>query len=250
MTTVILTAHPATGYNRLTITPTADVTRVRRTDANGTYDVRVLDGQLPHAAPDVLTLDDYEAAKGTSTYAVITTAGTVSGSIVLALTSPWLGTPETPHYSAPVASVLTYGAGVVNQSTVHEPDGAPAIVIVRGGSTRRGSMTIQGGSYSTALNLLRLCQQGRTMLLRETQHPGMDMFFMPMNADIITSLAAGAASQFDLSVQYIEVGRPTGPLAGAFGWTWDDVPASFDNWWDVFDAYANWADVRLDRRIN
>lgn len=248
MTTLILTTDPGTGSNRLTITPTAEVTRVRRTDANGTADVRTMTGVLPHST-GVLILDDYEPAHGVATYTLTTAGGTVTGAITLALSSPWLGTPEVPQYSAPVPAVLDYGAGTSTLSTVHEPDGRyDPIVIVRGASSRRGSLTVSGGSYPAALNLLRLCQRGQTMLLRQTQHNGMDMYFIPMQADIVTALAAGPSSQFDLTLQYIEVGRPTGALSGALGWTWESLAAAFPTWGDVFEAYATWGDVRLDQR--
>jgi hypothetical protein len=248
MTTLVLTTDAANGFVRLTITPTDDVTRVRRSDANGTYDVRTLTGQLPHAAPDVLTLDDYEA-NGAATYTVTTTAGSVSGTIVLLLASPWLGTPEVPQFSAAVPSVLEYSAGASTLTTVFEPDGRyDPTVIVRGAGTRRGTLTVEGGTYAQALNLLRLFQRGQTMFLRQTQHAGMDMFFIPMNFDIITALKAGKNSVFDVECQYIEVGRPSGALSGALGWTWDSLAAAFDTWDEVFDAYATWGDVQIDRR--
>ena len=250
MTTLTLTTDAATGSNRLTITPTAEVTRVRRSDANGTADVRTMTAQLPHpSASGVLVLDDYEAAQGEATYTVTTDAGNVTGSIIQTLGSPWLGTPENPQFSAPVPSVLTYNAGSATLSTVHEPEGRiDPIVIVRGASTRRGSMTIEGGSYADTLNLLRLCQRGQTMMLRQLQHPGMDMYFLPMNADIQTSIAAGAGSTFDLAVQYIEVARPDGALSGALGWTWAELATAFPTWADVYDSYDSWGDVRTDRR--
>jgi len=250
MTTLTLTTEPDIGANRLTITPTGDITRVRRSDVNGTYDVRTETGQLPHLASEgVLVLDDYEAVHGAASYTVTTTADTVSESITLALESPWLGTPEAPQFSAPVRSVLTYAAGAATRSTVHEPDGrGDAIVIVLGSSSRRGTMTVEAGDYPTALNLLRLCQRGQTMLLRQLQHPGMDLYFLPMQADIVTALAAGRESQFDLSVQYIETGRPTGNLSGALGWTWDALAADFATWDDVAEAYASWGDLRIDVR--
>lgn len=248
MTALVLTTDPSTGSNRLTITPTATITRVRATGANGTRDVRTMTGQLPHTTGD-LVLDDYEAAQGATTYTVTTAAGTVSGTIVLALSSPWLGTPENPQHSAPVRAVMEYGAGAATRSTVHEPDGPyDPIVIVLGGSTRRGTLTVEAGDYPAALALLRLCQRGQTMMLRQLQHAGMDMYFLPMQADILTVRAAGQHSRFDLSVQYIEVGRPTGALSGALGWTWAELETSFATWGDVFDAYATWGDVRIDRR--
>jgi hypothetical protein len=249
MTTLTLTTQPQFGYNRLTITPTEDITAVRRADANGTYDVRTLDGLLPWpVASGVLVLEDYEA-NGAATYTVTTAAGNVAGAIVLALTSPWLGTPEAPQFSAAVASVLDYSAGTTTLSTVHEPEGRhDPIVIVRGASSRRGSLTIEGGNYATALDLLRLCQRGQTMFLRQLDHPGMDMFFVPMQSDISPALAAGPASLFDLRIQYIEVARPAGALSGALGWDWDGLEAAFPTWDAVFDAYASWGDVRTDVR--
>jgi hypothetical protein len=251
MTTLILTTDPANGYVRLTITPTADVTRVRRSDVNGTADVRTMTDQLPHTAPAVLVLDDYEAAHGSTRYTVTTASGSVTATIVLALASPWLGTPENPQHSAAVASVLEYGAGMQTRTTVHEPDDPRVnpIVIVRGASTRRGSLRIAGGNYATALKILRICQRGQTMLLRQPgDHEGMDMYFIPMNAEIVTAMAARSSSIFDVTLSYLEVGRPLGALSGALGWTWAGLDTDFPTWGDVEEAYASWADVRIDRR--
>lgn len=249
MTTLVLTTDPVTGTNRLTITPTATVTRVRRSDANGSVDVRTMTGELPHPTGTDLVLDDYEAAQGASTYTVTTTDGTVSGSIVLLLGSPWLGTPEAPQFSAAVPAVLSYGAGSATRSTVHEPDGRyDPVVIVMGGATRRGTLTLEGGTYARALALLRLCQRGQTLMLRQTDHAGMDMYFIAQQADIVTSRTAGPGSLFDLDIQYIETGRPSGALSGALGWTWDALAAAYPTWDDVYDAYATWGDVRTDTR--
>jgi hypothetical protein len=250
MTTLLLTTHPELGHHRLTITPTATVESVTRTDSNGTYEVRTMTGVLPHLAADgVLLLDDYEAAQGPATYTVTTADESLGDTIVMALTGPWLGTPEAPQFSTQVGAVMTYGAGTDTLSTVHEPEGRyDPIVIVRGASSRRGTMTVEGGSYAETLNLLRLCQRGQAMLLRQLDHPGMDMYFVPMHADIVTVMAAGRASSFELSVQYIEVARPKGFLSGALGWTWAALAASGMSWGDVFNTYASWGDLRTDVR--
>lgn len=250
MTTLTLDTDTANGYVRLTITPTADVTRVRRSDVNGTQDVRTLTGQLPHVGTDVLTLDDYEAAHGPARYTVTTTAGTVTGSIVFTLASPWLGTPENPQHSTAVHSVLDYGAGGQTLSTVHEPEGPlDPIVIVRGGSTRRGSLRVAAGTYAEALKIYAILRRGQAMLLRTPgDHAGMDMYFIPMTYEIVTALAGGAASVFDVTCSYIEVGRPQGDLSGALGWTYAGLEAAFVSYADVEAAYASFGDVRIDRR--
>jgi hypothetical protein len=250
MTTLLLTTHPELGYHRLTITPTATVESVTRTDSNGTRDVRTMTGVLPHpAASGVLLLEDYEAAQGPATYTVTTADESLGDTIVMTLASPWLGTPEAPQFSAQVRSVMTYGAGTDTLSTVHEPEGRyDPIVIVRGASSRRGTMTVEGGTYAETLNLLRLCQRGQTMLLRQLDHPGMDMYFVPMHTDIVTVMAAGKASGFDLSVQYIEVARPKGNLSGALGWTFEALTLSGMSFADVFETYDSFGDLRIDVR--
>jgi hypothetical protein len=251
MTTLILSTDPANGYVRLTITPTADITRVTRTDANGTRDVRTMTGQLPHTDDTVLTLDDYEASHGSARYTVATTAGTVRGTIVLALKDPWLGTPENPQYSTAVPSVLDYSASGETRSIVHEPEhelGEP-IVIVRGSTTRRGSLRVGAGTYAAALKILRIFQRGQTMLLRQPgHHAGMDMYFIATSYEIVTAAAWQEHSVFDVTCSYIEVGRPGGALTGALGWTWAELEAAFPTWAAVEAAYATWGDVRTDRR--
>jgi hypothetical protein len=247
MTTLILTANPDTGSVRLTITPTDEITRVRRTDVNGTYDVRTLTGQLPHLTGE-LVLDDYEA-NGLARYTITTAGASVTGSITLPLTSPWLGTPENPQFSVAVEGFEDYAAGGATLSTVHEPDGRlDPIVIVRGATTRRGTMRVYGGTYAEALKILRIFRRGQTMFLRQTDHPGMDMYFIPMTFDIVTALAGRSASVFDVTLNYLEVGRPAGALSGALGWTWAGLTAAFPTWGDVFDSYDSWGDVRTDRR--
>lgn len=249
MTTLTLVPDPATGSTRLTITPTATVTRIQRSDANGSYDVRTLPDVLPHPAPDVLVLDDYEPANGTATYTVTTAAGTVTKTAALDLGAPWLGIPVTPQFSARAETITGYSAAVDSRSTVVEPDGSPyPIVISRGGSTRRGSMDIWAGDYPAALNLLRLAQRGKVIMLRQAEHAGMDMFFTAANAHISTLSVTETKTVFGVSLDYTEVGRPTAPLSGALGWTWGALKNSFATWGDVFNAYASMGDIRTNTR--
>jgi hypothetical protein len=224
---------------------------VTRTDANGTREVRTLPGVLPAPAPDVLILDDYEAAHGTATYTLGTSAGTVSAAAVMDLSAgPWLGLPVTPQFSARVISITGYEAGVESRSTVVEPDGSPfPIVITRGASTRSGSLTLWAGDYPAALALLRLAQRGQVIMLRQAEHAGMDMFFTASAASILTLMVPeDKPAVFGVSMDYTEVGRPTAPLSGALGWTWNELKNSFATWADVFAAFETWGDVRTNTR--
>lgn len=252
MTTLTVTPNPATGSHQLSIVPTGDVTRIQRTDANGTYDVRTLTGQLPHpVASGTLVVDDYEPANGTSTYTVTTAADVVAQAGVLALGNPWLSVPVTPQFSAQISGGIGgYGSGFESRSTVVEPDGSPfPIVIHRVASSRRGSLDLWGGSYADAVNLLRLCGRRGTYMLRQSEHTGMDMFFVIRDCSLRTLVVDGAASKFGVTVQYLEVPRPGGPLSGALGWTWGELKNTYATWGDVFNAFATWGDVRTNQEI-
>lgn len=248
MSTLTITPKPATGSHQLSIVPTGTVTRIQRTDRNGSYDVRVITDLLPWtAAQGTLTLDDYEAAAGTSTYTVTTSADVVTGSAVLTLDGIWLGVPVTPQFSAKVQTVTGYGAGLESRNTVLEPDGSPnPIVIIRSASGRRGQLSLWAGTYEAALALLRLCGRGQIIFLRQTDHGGMDMFFTATGANLSTLRTDGTSSVFGVDVQYIEVPRPRGPLSGALGWTWGTLRNTYATWGDVFNAYATWGDVRTN----
>jgi hypothetical protein len=249
LTTLTITPNAATGSHQLSIVPTGTVTRIQRTDANGSYDVRTLTGQLPWTvAQGTLTLDDYEAANGSATYTVTTAADVVTAVAVLTLAKVWLGVPVTPQFSAQVDAVLDYGAGLDSRATVLEPDGSPfAVVVTRSASSRRGNLELFAGDYPAALALLRLVGRGQVVLLRQSQHAGMDMFFVATSADIKALVVAQGDSRFSVKVSYIEVPRPTSPLSGALGWTWAELKNTYATWGDVFADFATWGDVRTNR---
>lgn len=249
MSTLTITPNQATGSHQLQVVPTGTVTRVQRTDRNGSYDVRTLTGLLPWpVASGTLTLDDYEAADGSSTYTVTTSADVVTGTASLDLDGTvWLGVPVTPQFSAKLQTLTAYAAGVTSRNTVIEPDGSPnPIVIIRSASSRRGQLTLWAGGYEAALALLRLCGRGQIILLRQSDHAGMDMFFTATNSELTTLRTDGKDSVFGVQLTYIEVPRPRSPLSGALGWTWGELKNTYATWGDVFAAYATWGDVRTN----
>jgi hypothetical protein len=251
-TTATMLANPATGSVQLSITPSGTITRVQRTDANGTYDVRLLAGILPWpAASGVLTLDDYEAANGSCTYTITTSVDSASGAVVLDLGGPWLGVPVTPQFSSRVDSITGYGSALESRSTVLEPEGSPfPIVITRTGSSRRGRLELWAGTYPAALNLLRLAGRGQVMMLRQSEHAGMDMFFTVNGGTTLKTLTvAQGKTVFAVDLDYIEVPRPAAPLSGALGWTWGQLKNTYATWGDVFNDYATWGDVRTNRTL-
>jgi hypothetical protein len=252
MTTLTITPNPATGSHQLSITPAGDVTRIQRTDRNGSYDVRTITGLLPWPVTNgTLVLDDYEAADGTSTYTVTTTADAVGGTGTLVMDGTvWLGLPVTPQFSASVNTLTGYDAAVKSRNTVLEPDGSPnPIVIIRTSTSRAGQLKLWAGTHEKALSLLRLCGRGQIIFLRQPDHIGMDMFFTATGASLVTLRTDGKDTVFGVDVTYIEVPRPRGPLSGALGWTWGELKNEYATWGEVFTAYATWGDLRTNTRI-
>ncbi|WP_144630285.1 hypothetical protein [Arthrobacter woluwensis] len=251
MSTVVLTKLPAIGAIRLAITPPAGgaILQVQRTDVNGTAVVRTLTGQLPYSGTTPLVLDDYEAATGQVTYTIGATGqpgpDVVTTSFDLG-EEPWLGLPITPQYSVQVPATIDYDSNIESRTVVHEPVGSRfPIVVSQEASTRRGQMTVFAGSYAVGLSILRMFQRGQVAFLRQNV-PGMDMYFSITTASLRTLVTEPFTVSVDIS--YIEVGRPTGPLAGALGWTWTSLKNSLATWADVTGTYATWADVRTDTK--
>jgi len=250
MSIITITPNLATGSHQLEVTSLAQVNRIQRTDANGTRDVRLVEGILPWpgSGSTTLVVDDYEAAHGTSTYTVTSTADVSTADAVLDLSGVvWLGVPVTPQFSAKVQAVLGYGADGESRATVLEPEGSSfPIVIRRGSGSRTGQLELWGGSYTEALNIWKTRMRGQVLFMRQSEHPGMDMFFHASNASITTLTTEQGTTRFGVQLRYLEVARPGAPLSGALGWTWLELKNTYATWGDVFNDFGTWGDVRTN----
>lgn len=245
------TAQPATASVRLRFTGAGTLTRVERADANGTVAVRTLPGVLPwtYGASD-LYLDDYEPAAGAVVYTAFTTTGTVTASVSLELQTPWLFVPLRPSYSVALKAVTDYGAQREGRTTVLEPLGREDdLVITRRMGKRRGQLKAYAGSYADAAAIVAACDRGEVLMYRQQEHPGMDMYFVADRAGIETLSIAGAGTLWGAAVEYLEVSRPAGNLAGALGWTFAALAASAPDFATLRRRYATFEDMRLDNRI-
>jgi len=242
------TPLPATGRVQLRLTGAGTVTRIDRADGNGTTNVRTLPGVLPwtYAGSDLL-IDDYEAGNGLVSY----TAGAgVTASCTLELENPWLFTPLQPAYSAAVKALTGYSARRASRSSVIEPLGRPdAIVISRAMGQRSGALTAYAGSYAEAAAMLDACDRGEILMLRQAEHTGMDMYFTAREAGIEVLTADAGNTLFGVSLEYLEVARPGGDLAGALGWTFAAAALSAPDFATITRRYATFEDFRLDNRL-
>src|SRR4051794_26070076 len=132
MTTIKLTPDTVTTSILLEITLTSPVTRISRTDANGTNDVRVKEYQLPSAGSGKLIISDYEAANGSNKYTVYSSGGTTTKTATLTLDSPWFLMPRVPNFSAKVQQLTDYSSSRKSLSVVHEVMGRPDPVLALG----------------------------------------------------------------------------------------------------------------------
>jgi hypothetical protein len=242
------TPAPATGSVQLRLTGSGTITRIDRADANGTTAVRTLPGVLPwtYAGADLI-IDDYEAAHGLAAYSA--DAG-VAASCTLLLDTPWLFTPLQPAYSAKVSTITGYSAKRAGRSSIFEPLGRPdTVVITRAMGQRAGSLTAYAGAYADAAAMLDACDRGEVLMLRQAEHAGMDMYFVAKDAGIDVLHIEGGKSLFGINLEYQEVARPAGDLAGALGWTFAGLALSAPDFVTLTRRYATFEDMRLDHRL-
>ncbi|APX03370.1 hypothetical protein [Arthrobacter sp. QXT-31] len=247
MTILRLNPDVATTSILLEVLLTASVTRITRTDVNGTQDVRMTPYQLPSPATGKLIVSDYEAANGENTYTLYTDSGTVTGTATLTLDSPWLLIPRMPNFSAKVQQITDYSSSRKSLSVANEVIGRPDPVLALGPmGTRQGQLEIWMPDYQSAAALEDVFNRQEIAMLKQPV-PKMDMFFIPEQTDIAPYTPEGKETQFRFIVNFRETKRPTGSLRGAIGWTLEELAYSFPTLNDVAMAYSSLDNLLLQR---
>lgn len=243
MTTITATPDTATGSVTVTVTQTAVVSKVLRSNAYGTQEVRAASGQFPTAATGTTILTDYEACHGLNTYIAYDASGVQAATTTATLTvdKPWLTVPIAPNYSEQAETVTNFSAGRSTNSTSHNIIGRSDAVVVFGKlGMRTGTLEIFSTGVEDAERLSRVFSRGEAVFLKQ-QVPGMDMYFIPEEVSYDPYDVAGQDhTKYRVQVRYTEVPRPFGNLAGALGWTFDAVASefpTFDSLLGVFDDF-------------
>lgn len=250
MSSMTATPDPATGSVLLEIVQTAPVLRVLRTNENGIFEVRALAGQFPSTGAGRLILTDYEAGHGLNTYTLVDGGKGAAAAARLDLDLPWLMVPVMPHYARQVETITGYGAGRESLGQVQTvPDSAAPLVALAPLALRTGSMDLWAPSLAVARSLESVFDRGEIAMLKQ-RVAGMDMYFTTTRTNISPHDVEGdgTAGAWNLAVDYVEVGRPAGPLAGALGWTFDALAAAFPTFDAVTAAYASFDDLTVNRR--
>ncbi|GAA4627264.1 hypothetical protein [Cellulomonas oligotrophica] len=218
------------------LTDTYELRSLTRADVNGRAAVRRLAGQDIEGGS--LIVSDYEPAlTGLVVYEALvrdTDAGTdelVSASVDLTgmLSVPVLAPATLPqHGRRPLMVTNVYEASRRSLATVHEVVGRPDPLVTLGRlRTREGSFEVLVRDYPSAVELLQVYERGEVVLLRDPTVPGVDMYHVVAGRLRLSP----SGRRWVLQVDYVEVARPTGPLLGGLGWTFDEAfeqLASFD----------------------
>lgn len=231
---ITATAQPLTASVLLEVTATGTVAEVIRTDGNGMAPVRTLAGDLPDTG--TIILSDYEAALvGLITYTVTDGTDTETASVTLAADLPWLFVPVVPNYSAQVEMVTGYTAERGSLSTIHDVVGRPDPVVTVGRlGYRRGTLEVWCATYEAAADVVGVYERGQVVMLRQATFAGLDMYHTPTSLAVEPYPDETGTRRWRVSVQYVEVTRPTAALAGSLGWSFADVAAG----WATFSTLA------------
>ncbi|WP_156380230.1 hypothetical protein [Arthrobacter sp. Soil762] len=251
MTTITATPDTATGSITLTINQTDSITAITRTNVNGTSSVRVATGQIPSVSPGTTIVTDYETAHGLNTYNAYHADGSfVTTSETLVIDKPWLLVPIAPNYSEQAETITNYSAGRDSFSTIHQIIGRADPLVVMGKlGTRIGNLEIWTENLEDANRLIRVFDRGEAVLLKQTV-PGMDMYFTTTGLDVTPySVEGPELTRYRFAVQYQEVVRPFGDLAGALGWNFDALAAEYSSFDAVTAAFASFDDLTLQDEI-
>jgi hypothetical protein len=242
--TLTATPDPSSGTVALQLTSPADVLTLTRSDVNGTRPVRVPAGTIPGSG--TLTITDYEPAlTGQIQYRATTaTDPEASAWVTLGGGLPRFVMPSIPLYSVEVDTVYAYSAPRATRGTVHEVVGRADPIIVAGRmGTRRGTLGIVCDDHGDVLRLTSMMERGQTVLYRQSDNPGMDMYFYPLGV-----APAPSSGKWELSVDYVELAYPSGPVQSDPSWTFGKLARTATTFAKVSTDYADFNALTLNEK--
>lgn len=236
------------GAVTLEIDNTRDVYAIIRTDANGTRPVRVRDLSLPGISAG--TFVDYEAALG----------GYVSyrldhpdfaDLVWVNMSGDWAPRfiiPFTPMVYAEAESVTAYDAARTSTVTFHDVIGREDPLVVEGRlSSRRGKLVTEFDTLAAASALQGLLSRGKTVMYRQSEQPGMDMYFHTSALDVTVD---PEREVWTVTIDYVEVGFPAGGIMSSQGWTFDTVTRAYASFTELSREYDTFIDLAMGTSIN
>jgi len=228
------------GTVRLTVAASGSVLSVTRSDPNGTRPVRLIGGYLPKTG--TFSFTDYEPAlTGQVQYRVKTSTEEAAAWTTLGGQLPRFVMPSIPLFSVEVETVYAYSGPRSSRATVHEVVGRRDPIIVQGKlGTRRGSLGILCPDHDAVMRLVAMFERGQTVLYRQSEHPGLDMYFIPVEVS-----PAPSGKSWELSVSYVEMDYPAGDVQSDPDWTFSKLAATGGTFDAVAANYRTFVDLVL-----
>lgn len=198
-----------------------DALVIARTDRNGTAPVRMLEGQ--GIVGGALVLRDYEPAlSGPVTYTVHTgQASPVSASTALNATADVVGLPVLPQHTAIPELTIGLEATRTAATTLHQVIGrSDPLATIGPLSTRTGTVEYLCGTRTSAETVEAIYALGEVVFTRFSGDAARDLYHVPTE---VSPVLHTDTYEWTVRVRFAELGRPTGPLLGALGWTYADL---------------------------
>lgn len=215
-----------------------NVGKVMRSDVNGTRSVRTQTGQLPSTGGS-LDFFDYEAAlTGTVTYTAYNTANAV-----IATTSHTQDYQHTVYLACPLypsngvvladgdldaatSYVTAWQAARAGRSTMHAVIGrSDPVPVLHGAAARAGTFAVICPDRAAAKQLEDQLSLPQAFQLRQTDVPGLDMYFVVAGLDS-QNIADTNAPRWHVDVAFQEIAWPPGTFTPTSVWTYADVLAA------------------------
>lgn len=223
----------------LTLTPSAEIASITRSDANGTADVRFPAGTFPRTTP--LTYTDWESSIGSL---VTYSAGGAAAALTLGSESPVLVAPLRPELSQAVEMVIDYGAARASLGTVHQVADRPDPLVALGRlATRSGSLAVWVPSHAAGRVVENMIDRSGVVFFKQRDHAGQDMYFVSTGTELKRDPESDEA--WILTVAYQEITRPTSPI-NETAWTFGSVSTSFASFRNVTAAYSDFEGLEIN----
>lgn len=244
MSTLTATAQPATATIALTVTATAPVTRILRSDTMGTRPVRAQAGTFPITGTTVL-IDHEPALSGTVTYTLDDGAAGASATATLGLDESWLTVPVTPARSRRLDLVTDLDSRQESGTILHNVIGrADALVTLGPLRLRSGRLELWTPTAGEARAIAALYGLGETVHLRQPI-ASLDMYHVATSVDVAPQREQTTPRRWAAVVEYQEVDWPRGDQRGTLGYSYDDVLADHADYASLALVVPTYVDLAL-----
>lgn len=214
-------------YQRVDLLPvptgTDSITAFTRSDVNGVAPVRLQQGQVLSGG-SLIAFDSEAALVGPVTYTVESIVANVAESAATTVTFdgtnalPRINAVQRPGDGLALSALTVYRSQRSSASNVFEVIGRSDPIVSLGVlRSRTGTVEVWCSDYPQARALELLAGIGEVLQLRQPDHAGMDMY-MTSTSVAVEPFTNGLAP-WRVTVEYVELSRPTGPVYGSAVWT-------------------------------